>query len=48
MYLRYVARGWTVREERETIECWIPFVKEEVSDKVVEIDLMYAFSKCLE
>ena len=48
MYLCYVAHGWTVREERETIECWILFVKEEVLDEVIEIDLMYAFSKCLE
>ena len=48
MDLCYVARGWTVREERGAIECRILFIKEEVSDEVVKIDLTYAFPKGLE
>ena len=43
-----VACDQAVGKGRSSIERWVPLIKEEVEDEVVEVHLSYVRPKCLE
>ena len=43
-----VRSGGAARERRGAIECWVLFIEEEVTDKVVEVRLTDVHSERLE